>query len=136
MIQVQPILSTDTVLVTTSNGSSDIHDCSNYVTQGRMGTRHDPSLTTINLKQSKFSSNCSQAYPSYYSSHDLASGGSSSALLTSNTDYSDSLLLGLPVDVDNGDAKNPVDIWCPGENKIIWTPGYNVVNEVKKKILV
>merc|ERR1712035_292515 len=33
------------------------------------------------------------------------------------------------VDVDNGDATNPVDIWCPGENKIIWTPGYNVVNE-------
>ena len=36
------------------------------------------------------------------------------------------------MDVDNGDATNPVDIWCPGENKIIWTPGYSVVNEVKK----
>ena len=39
------------------------------------------------------------------------------------------------MDVDNGDATNPVDIWCPGENKIIWTPGYNVVNEVKNTIL-
>ena len=93
-------------LVTANSDISDIHDCSNYVTQGRMGTRHDPSLTTINLKQSKFSSNCSQAYP-YYSSQNLVSGGPSSALLTPNTDYSDSLLLGLPVDGDDGDGGDP-----------------------------
>jgi len=33
------------------------------------------------------------------------------------------------VDVDNGDASSPWNIWCPGEDTIIWTPEYSVVNE-------
>ena len=104
-------------LVTTSSGSSDIHDCSNFVNHGRMATQHphDSSRTAINSKQSKFSSsNCSQAYP-YYSSHGLASGGSSSVLLTSDPDYSDSLLLGLAVDGDDGDGGGPTHCWLRGD---------------------
>jgi len=33
------------------------------------------------------------------------------------------------VDVDIGDASSPWDLWCPGEDTIIWTPEYSVVNE-------